>query len=238
MLQGIAPLLIFLSSCASTPPKDELYDVDVTLTNPHARELTNQPVFLQVFRIFGRGVDYGKFRRDGFHVYDEKGEEVEFSVRSLPPSFSLGDDEIILTLPTLAPGAKAKFRFTNTPEKSRKEAKFDVARLIDHPNNLIPNGGFEKGADGWQGGKVVSDVVRSGKNALLLEVPGSGGAAELHCTKPVPFVKGMNYYFGIWAKCENVTRRTWRYTQPWAAQQISGRITFSADPLRFPEFSE
>jgi hypothetical protein len=162
---------------------------------------------------------------------------VEFSYRTLPPSFSMGDDELILTV-TLAPGAQAKFRFTNTSEKSRKETKFDIARLIDHPGNLIPNGGFEKGADGWQGGKVVSDVVRSGKNALLLEVPGAGGAAELHCTKTVPFAKGMSYYFGVWAKCENVTRRTWRYTQPWAAQLISGRLTFSGDPLRFPEFSE
>src|SRR6185295_17167658 len=135
-------------------------------------------------------------------------------------------------------GAKATYRFTNTSEKSRKQIKVDPAALVDHANNLIPNGGFEKGADGWQGGKVVTDVVRSGKNALLLEVPGSGGKAELHCTKPVPFAKGMSYYFGIWAKCENVTRRTWRYTQPWALAPISGRLTFSGDPLVFPEFSE
>src|SRR5262249_54957320 len=151
------------------------------------------PVFLQVFRIFGRGVDYAKFRRDGFHVFDEKGAEVEFFYRALPPTFSIADDELVLFLPSLAPGAQAKFRFTNTSEKSRKEGKLDLGRLLDHPNNLIPNGGFEKGSDGWQGGKIVSDVVKSGKNSLLLEVPGKGGAAELHCTKPVSFVKGRNY---------------------------------------------
>ena len=116
MLQGTATLLILL--CSATAPKDELFDVDVTLTNTHSRELVNQPVFLQVFRVFGRGVDYAKFRRDGFHVYDEKGQEVEFSVRALPPSFSIGDDEIVLVLPGLAPGAQAKYRFTNTTEKS------------------------------------------------------------------------------------------------------------------------
>src|SRR5262245_11406321 len=235
MLHEAAALIFLLCSQA---PREEVFDVDVTLTNPFDKELVNQPVFLQVFRVFGRGVDYAKFRRDGFHVYDEKGAEIEFFLRALPPSFSIGDDELVLFLPSLAPRAQAKLRFTNTSEKSRKEGKLDVARLSDHPDNLIPNGGFEKGTEGWQGGKLVSDVVRSGKSALMLEAPGSGGSAELRCTKPVSFVKGMNYYFGIWAKCENVTRRTWRYTQPWALTPISGRITFSGDPLRFPEFSD
>jgi hypothetical protein len=236
MLQGTAAFILFL--CSSPAAKDETFDVDVTLTNTFDRELVNQPVFLQVFRIFGRGVDYGKFHRDGFHVYDEKGEEIEFFYRALPPSFSMADDELVLFIRSLAPAGRAKLRFTNTSEKSRKEGKLNLDRLIDHPNNLIPNGGFEKGTEGWQGGRLVSDVVRSGKHALLLEAPGSGGSAELHCTKPVPFVKGKNYYFGIWAKSENVTRRTWRYSQPWALTPISGRITFSGDPLRFPEFSD
>ena len=53
MLQGTATLLILL--CSATAPKDELFDVDVTLTNTHSRELVNQPVFLQVFRVFGVG---------------------------------------------------------------------------------------------------------------------------------------------------------------------------------------
>jgi hypothetical protein len=218
-------------------PNDAVFDVDVTLTNTHAREFTNLPVFLQVFRIFGRGVDYSKFNRNGFHVYDEKGQELEFSYRALPPSFSIADDELVLVIPKMAAGEKLSFRFTNTAAKGR-EGKFDAAALLENPNQRIPNGGFEKSSEGWEGGKVVADTVRSGKGALLLQAPGAGGTASLKCTRPVSFVKGMNYYFGIWAKCENVTRRTWRYTQPWALAPISGRITFTGDPLVFPEFSD
>jgi hypothetical protein len=241
IVMHLLPLAASLLACSmplATQDKTETYDVDVTLVNPFPKELVNHPVILQVFRVFGRGVDYAKFNRDGFHITDEKGQEVEFFYRSMPPSFSIADDQLILMVPSLAPGARLSYRFTNTAQKSRKEAKLDIEKLLDHPANLIPNGGFEKGGDGWQGGKLVSEGARSGKNALLLEAPGSGGAASVQCTKAVSFTKGMRYYFGIWAKCENVTRRTWRYTQPWAAAQVSGRISWSGNPLVFPEFSE
>jgi hypothetical protein len=217
---------------------ETVYDVDVTLTNTFPKEFVNLPVLLQVFRVFGRGVDYGAFNPAGFHVYDDRGNEIEFYLRSLPPRFSLADDQLVLVLPRFAPGARLQFRVTNTAAKSARQRSLDPAALLDNPNNLIANGGLEKGAEGWEGGKVVGDVVRSGKSALLLEVPGTGGTASLKSTRPVPFVKGMNYYFGVWAKCENVTRRTFRYTQPWAKALISGRLTFSGDPLVFPEYSE
>jgi len=232
-------LLLLAAGVLFAPPEEKPpYDVDVTLTNPSGKEFTNLPVLLQVFRVFGRGVDYGKFNRDGFHVYDDRGEEIEFFLRELPPRFSLADDELVLMIPRFAPGARLQFRFTNTDVKSGKQRKPDPGLLIDNPNNLIPNGGFEKGTEGWEGGKAVGDVVRSGKSSLLLEVPGAGGNASLRCARPVSFTKGANYYFGIWAKCENVTRRTWRYTQPWALTPISGRLTFSGDPLVFPEFAD
>ncbi len=228
-----------LMSCLPTvQEKIEAVDVNVTLVNSFPKELVNHPVILQVFRVFGRGVDYSKFNREGFHIVDEKGQEVEFFVRSLPPSFSIADDQLILMVPSMAPGARLSYRFTNTAQKNRKQLPLDTEKLIDHPANLIPNGGFEKGVEGWQGGKLVTDGARSGKNALMLEVPCTGGSASLHCTKAVPFAKGRNYYFGIWAKSQNVTRRTWRYTQPWAAALVSGRITLSGNPLVFPEFSE
>ncbi|HYF49215.1 MAG TPA: hypothetical protein VEJ63_07410, partial [Planctomycetota bacterium] len=65
--------------------------------------------------------------------------------------------------------------------------------------------------------------------------PGAGGTATVQCGKPISFVKDKNYYFGVWARCENVTRRTWRYHMPWALQGISARITLSGSPLLFPE---
>ncbi|HVE42609.1 MAG TPA: hypothetical protein VNM14_22205 [Planctomycetota bacterium] len=233
---GILALSCGTLQAAADP--QEPREVDVTLTNPFDKEFVNLPVLLQVFRVFGRGVDYGRFNPDGFHVYDDKNSEVEVYYRALPPSFSIADDQLVLLIPRLAPGARLQFRFTNSDVKSDKLKKLDPSLLIDNPNNLIPNGGFEKGNEGWEGGKVVSDGVHSGKAALLLEVPGAGGNASLRCTKPVSFIKGMSYYFGVWGKCENVTRRTWRYTQPWAATPISGRLSFSGDPLVFPEFSE
>jgi hypothetical protein len=214
------------------------YDVDVTLTNSFDKELVRQPVFLQVFRVFGRGVDYSRFHRDGFHVTDEKGVEQEVLYRALPPAFSLGNDELVLMLPLLAPGARVTYRFTNTATKNPKLKLLEPGALLDHPGNLIPNGGFEKGHESWEGGAVVADGVHSGKGAMLLEAPGSGGHATLRCTKPVPFLKDRSYYFGIWAKCENVVRRTWRYSQSFALTPISGRLTFSGDPLVFPEVAD
>src|SRR5262245_44612183 len=142
-MKGIAmhllPLAASLLACSmplATQDKTETYDVDVTLVNPFPKELVNHPVILQVFRIFGRGVDYAKFNRDGFHITDEKGQEVEFFYRSMPPSFSIADDQLILMVPSLAPGARLSYRFTNTAQKSRKEAKLDIEKLLDHPANL------------------------------------------------------------------------------------------------------
>ena len=188
-------------SCGTLRGADEPREpreVDVTLTNPFDKELVNLPVLLQVFRVFGRGVDYGRFNPGGFHVYDEQDREIEFFYRALPPHFSIADDQLVLLVPRLAPGARLQFRFSNSDVKSDKQRPLDPALLIDNPNNRIPNGGFEKGPEGWEGGKVVSDTVRSGKAALLLEVPGSGGSASLRCSRSVSFVKGMPYYFGMW----------------------------------------
>lgn len=227
-----------IACCAASPLRADDFDVDVTLTNSHAKELVNQPVFLQVFRVFGRGVDYARFHRDGFHVTDEKGAELEILYRALPPAFSIADDELVVMVPSLAPGAKVTWRFTNTAARNPKLKALEAGALVDHPGNLIGNGGFEKGKDGWEGGVVVADGVHSGKGAMLLETAGSGGHASLKSSKPVSFVKDRTYYFGIWAKCENVVRRTWRYSQSFALTPISGRLTFSGDPLVFPEVAD
>ncbi len=201
------------------------YEADVTFTNTFDKDFTNLPVVLSVARVFGRGVDYAKFDRDGFHFYDAGGREVQFFYRQMPPHFSTATDEIVLVLPSLAKGATLQYRVANTLKRSEKQRPLDTDRLLDNANNLIPNPGFEKGADSWEGGRIVSDVVRSGKNSLLLQVPGKGGKAEAKCARPASFVKGKPYYFGIWAKSENVTRHAYRW------DDAGGRISLTGNPL-------
>lgn len=210
---AIASSLLY---AAETPEK---YDVDITLENVHDKDFTDLPVLLPVAQVFGRGVDYAKFNRDGFHVYDQKNVEVPFMFRAMPPAFSLATSEIVIFIPQFAKAARAQYRITNTSKKSATEIKSDSDKLVSNPNNLIPNGGFEKGNEGWEGGKIVSDVVKSGKNSLLLEAPGAGGQAAVRCTKALSFVKDKFYYFGIWAKTENVTRHACRW------EEAGGRIT-------------
>jgi len=159
ILSAVTVLSLLLSSPLWAAQKAEDFDVDVVLTNPFAKDLVNQPVFLQVFRVFGRGVDYARFHRDGFHVYDEKGAELDLGYRSLPPAFSMADDELVLMLPSLAPGARVTVRFTNTAARNPKLKRLEAGGLIEHPGNLIPNGGFEKGQEGWAGGAVVAEGV-------------------------------------------------------------------------------
>ena len=231
-----AVLLCVLSARGADPqPK---YDVDVVLENDFGRDFADLPVFLQVFRVFGRGVDYAAFNPRGFHVYDQQGKELPWSLRPVPPEFSLANDELVIILPKLAKDARLRLRITNTAGASDRLVPYDAAALLNNPNNLVPNAGLEKGPEGWKGGRVVEDVVHSGKRALRLEVPGSGGKASLQCTKTFSFTKGRNYYFGFWGRCQNVTRRTWRYSQPWAKTPISGRVSFTGDPLAFPEFAD
>ena len=225
----------FAGISASYAAVECVYDVDLTLTNDFDKDFAQLPVLVQVFRLFGRGVDYSKFNAKGFHVYDQDGNEVPFSVRPVPPDFSLANDEIVLVLPKFTKGEKARFRITNTAEDSARQVAFQIDPLLDNPNNLVSNGGFEKGAEGWKDAKLVDDVVHSGKKALMLEVPGEGGKTAIQYEKIVSFTKGRNYYFGFWGKCQNVTRHTWRYSQPWGLTPISGRVSFTGDPLAFAE---
>src|SRR5437870_435398 len=132
----------FCSTLLRAAEERQIYEVDVTLTNSFEKEFVNLPVFLQVFRVFGRGVDYAKFNPDGFHVFDEKDREIEFFYRSLPPRFSIADDELVLMIPRFAPGARLQFRFANTEAKNPKQKNLEPGLLVDNPNNLIPNGGF------------------------------------------------------------------------------------------------
>ena len=84
-----ALLTLMLAVPLGAAENQEIYDVDVTLTNTFAKDFVNQPVVLQVFRIFGRGVDYSKFNRNGFHITDEKGKPIVALGRTINISMSL-----------------------------------------------------------------------------------------------------------------------------------------------------
>lgn len=234
----LAVACVLLGTPVALAAKECIYDVDLTLTNDYDKDFTQLPVLVQVFRLFGRGVDYAKFNPKGFHVYDQDGQEVAFALRPVPPDFSLANDEILLVLPKLAKGQTLRFRVSNTAEDSRRQLAFQIESLIDNPNNLVPDGGFERGAEHWKDAKLVEDVVHSGKKALLVEVPGAGGKAAIQCAKKVSFTKDRNYYFGFWGKCQNVTRHTWRYSQSFALTPISGRVSFTGNPLAMAEFDQ
>lgn len=227
----------FLLSLSAAGAEEQLgFDVDVTLVNDFDKSFTDLPVFLHVFRVFGRGVDYTAFDPDGFSVLDSKGKALPHVVRPVPPYFSLANDQIVVFLPSFAEGETVTLRIRNAKKSGPPKTAYDPDRLLENQNNLIPNGGFEKGTAGWAGGKLVQDTRRSGKGALLLEVPGDKGHAALRCTQPLRFSKGKNYHFSIWSKCENVVRRTWRFN--YGPEPISARIMLSGNPLVFPELDK
>ena len=205
---------------------EPLFDVDVTLTNEFDKDFENLPVFFRIAQVFGRGVDFSQFARDGFHIYDEAGKELAFCYRVQPPEFSMANDELVLILPKVAKGATCSLKFTNSSVKNTKQLPYDPQTLVDNPNNLIPNGGFEKGQEGWAGGKIVTDVCKSGKQALLLEAPGRGGQARAKSSQTLAFKKDKPYYFAVWAKCENVVRHSYRW------EDAGCRIMLTGGPLK------
>lgn len=217
--------LIILMALPMAQAAETDFDVDVTVENVAPQDYTNLPVFFKLHDVFGRGVPYTGFNPKGFHVYDASGKEVSFSYRIIPPAFAMSNNEIIVTVPKLAKGQRLTFRFTNTKADSRTQQTCDIDALIANPNNMIPNGGFEKGTEGWEGGKLVTDEVKSGKKALLIEVPVKGGKARVCSTKRNVFVKGVPYYGGIWAKCSNVARHAHRWPK------IGGTIHISGSPM-------
>lgn len=209
------------------------YDVDVTLTNPFDKDFADLPVIMTVAQVFGRGLPWDKFEKANYHIYDDKGAELEYSYRPMPPYFSPATDELVLYLPKLAKGQTVSLRVVNDDKPSRKQVAFNMEKLLNNPNNLMPNPGFEKGAEGWEGGAIAQDSKVSGKNALLIEVPGAGGKLTVTSAAAIPFAKDGSYYFGLWAKSENVVRHSYRW------ENAGLRVFWSGNPsgplkLKFP----
>lgn len=205
------------------------HEIEAVISNTNGKDLENLPVFVQVRSIVGRGRDYQQVNRDGFHVYDEKGKEVSFMYRPMPPDFSMATDEIVFILPKLAKDAALRYRFSNTSTKSAKQVPFNVDEILNNPNNWIPNPGFEKGAEHWTGGTIVNDVTHSGKNALLLQ--SRKGQVSATLDKSFQFNKDGHYYWAAWLKTDNVVRYSYR------SQKSGGRILLANYPFRGYEYA-
>lgn len=209
---------------AATSPAESPYDVDLTLTNPFDKDFTDLPVLMTVAGIFGRGLPYDRFDKANYHIYDDKGAELEYAYRPLPPYFSPATDELVVVLPSLAKGQAITLRIVNDGKPSRKQVPLRMDKLLANRNNLLPNSGFEQGQEGWEGGAVAQDEKVSGGKSLRIEVPGSGGKLTVTATTAVPFAKGGSYYFGLWAKSENVVRHSYRW------ENAGLRIFWPGDP--------
>jgi hypothetical protein len=191
---------------ADAPDPRADYDVKVELRNVSGEKKTNWPVILTVFRIFGRNIPAGTLNPKGYHVYNEKGEEIEHTLEQIPPYAQQGNNELVFIIPEMERGQALTYRITNTAENSDKRTDID---FVNNPNNLLANPGFEKKGDdgpaaGWTGdGKLVTDVKRSGRTSLLM----SGlRRRKVKYAEDIPLHKGSPYYFGIWGKTDHVAR--------------------------------
>jgi len=74
------------------------------------------------------------------------------------------------------------------------------------PANLIPNGGFEDGAQGWSlgaGQAIDEDIAHSGRRSVRLNVPaGEPGKSNVGVT--VPVTPNTRYRAELWIRRENV----------------------------------
>ena len=222
-------LLLAACYCALVPQCAAELDVDVRVENRTGAEKRDWPVFLKVHTLFGNNLDLAAISPKGFHVFDAAGGEVPHMLRSMPPAWSIGSADVIVIIPTLADGAAAAFRVTNTQTDGRPQ-QFD---LLANPNNLLPNPGFEANAAGVpEGYKQISDkggtisyetsVKHSGKQSLLLTFA-PGTALTLQSLAPVTFQKEGRYHFSLWARTDNMA---YMLTQPgWCLPRanLSGR---------------
>lgn len=195
--------LAFMFPVRSAEPLKE-YDVKVEIENTSGEEKTDWPVILGVLQVLGRNLPAGSVNPEGFHVFNEKGEEIEHAIEKIPPLDEPGNDEIIFIIPKMAAGAKVTYRITNT-SKAGKKATIDY---VSSAHNLIKNGACEKGTDkgveGWSGkAKLDQGEKRSGKASLLLQ---GTRRVEIKCTSELALHKGSRYYFGLWGKTQNVSR--------------------------------
>lgn len=180
------------------------YDVMIDLKNSSQQVKKNWPVILPIYQLFGRNLPLGSVDPDGFHVYDPTGREVGWMLEEVPPYQVAGNDELIFRIPVLEPGEQVTYRVTNETGSRGRRVQLD---LINHPLNLLANGGFEQPgspAKAWSGqGTRDTATERSGMASLRLQ---GTNAQRVSLDASIPLQKGSHYYFGGWGKTRNVSR--------------------------------
>jgi hypothetical protein len=182
------------------------YNVHVEIQNTTPEKKTNWPVIMTVYKIFGRDLPAQTLNPDGYHVYNEKNDEVEYMIEGIPPYDQQGNNEIVWIIPEIDKGQKLTYRVTNTAKASTKSKHFDI---VNNPHNLIANGGFENlGMEGlpagWEGAaELDKSVKRSGGSSMRLR---GTSKREARLAGKIPLHKGSRYYFGVWGKTHEVSR--------------------------------
>ena len=207
------------ASAKSKPLPD--YAVTVELENVSGEDKTDWPVILMVAQVLGRALPPGSVNPRGFHIIDEKGVELPWTLETVPPADTPGNDEIIVIIPKLAKDGKLSLRITNTAVNS--SAFREGLDTVNNPNNLLQNPGFEtaveKGAEGWNGPcRLDTEIKRSGKSSLLLS---GAKRQEITYARPLPLHKGSFYYFGAWGRTDNVSRHA-LYNSAGGCFQVQG----------------
>ncbi len=122
----------------------------------------------------------------GIVVNSEDGTALEMSAQGQVMGMTIGEAK----LPLAAPGGFAIADYQNQPE----------------PVNLVPNPGFEEGAQGWalgRGQTIDEEIVHSGKRAVRIEVPGpEPGNSNVGCLVPVK--PNTHYRCELWVRREKV----------------------------------
>jgi hypothetical protein len=192
-------------------------EAQLSLENRTGGDKTDWPIFLTVWKVFGADLDVGKMDREGFHVLDAAGQEVPYMLRSIPPDFSLGNDEIVFVVPKMRVGESLKFHLTQTKTRGLTQ----TIDLAGNPNNLLPNGGFEalrkNTLEGYEvtagrGVEIAADgeMKHSGRQSLRVTIP-VGSTVSLRTGQPVRFREGGQYHFSFWAKTNNVAYTGWGF---------------------------
>ena len=194
------------------------FRADIQIYNNTGSAKTNWPVLLTVWKVFGANLDLDKLNSAGFHVYDQTGAEVPHMIRPIPPDFSLGNDEIVFIIPQMAAGQTLNYRVTNTSLPGMTQQ----INLIDNPNNMLPNGGFETDTGGVPTGYYVASgsastvsydtaTKHSGMRSMKLTLP-VGMAVTLKTSATVPVGQGLQYHFSIWGKTDNLAYTGYGFT--------------------------
>lgn len=66
--------------------------------------------------------------------------------------------------------------------------------------NLVPDGGFEHGAQGWEGGSVVAEGARSGAACLQVDDASPAENAAAYTAEIIPIRQGQAYRFEAWVR--------------------------------------